>query len=635
MDLEELFRMDDGSPHVVRSDEVEAIQHLDEHARRRLWKRVGVVPTFEWLSRMFADLDLSRMTNSDDDVVLDFLSEVSEPARSQTTRKLTAGHAVLHPVPLFLAIKEVIVHADMDGEDAPTHDELLAVFLSLSAETHESAMPADPTQFGPAFGEMTLNRLMQTSLLYPDPLELVAGTAHATWHRGWSERTSARSLSDLAAGPSEQWTEVMGVELDDFLALGWLFYNLWKHEGVTRFDPDLFERDRLPSKPLKFLVDHCSISLVALRDALQQQRNDKSLLWTRYQMQQHPFVRLDDGTLIPIRFQFVIQRIFGDHLFLESAFTLRGEDKKKAKHYEDAMRDIFEERVGDVLTRICEHDQSGKTVLIEEAEMKDAWRTSKATEPKVCDFAVFREHGCLLVDANMRSLPQSFAEGTATIEQLQTEIRDRFTSTKFQQLLSTVDQFMAKGWESPEVPLTSRTRFVPVVVVPDAGMPSELTVENLMFAESLPLVVKYNDNPRFYRVHVPAVLTFRDLLMLDGLAERGVDVFALLKRWRNIHPLGRNGRQPLPVALKEFVDERHPGAPMGQAEHRRGWDMVEYLRSHLAQMAVDAAPPILRESLAQFFAEQQKLLPTFENRGEFVERNGRAVRRTGSGSDET
>lgn len=109
------------------------------------------------------------------------------------------------------------------------------------------------------------------------------------------------------------------------------------------------------------------------------------------------------------------------------------------------MRDIFEERVGDVLAGICEHDQSGKTVLIEEAEMKDAWRTSKATEPKVCDFAVFREHGCLLIDANMRSLPQSFAEGTATVEQLQSEIRDRFTSTKFQQLLSTVDQWSSPG----------------------------------------------------------------------------------------------------------------------------------------------------------------------------------------------
>lgn len=217
----------------------------------------------------------------------------------------------------------------MNGDDAPTHDELLAAFLSLSAEAHEAAMPTDPTQVGRTIGEMTLNRLMQASLLHPDPLELVAGTAYATWHRGWSERTSAKSLSDLAAGPSEQWTEVMGVELDDFLALGWLFYNLWKHERMTRFDPDFFERNRLPAKPLKFLVDHCSISLGELRDALQHQRDDKASLWTRYQMQQHPFVRLDDGTLIPIRFQFVIQRIFGDHLFLESAFTLRGEDKRR------------------------------------------------------------------------------------------------------------------------------------------------------------------------------------------------------------------------------------------------------------------------------------------------------------------
>lgn len=57
------------------------------------------------------------------------------------------------------------------------------------------------------------------------------------------------------------------------------------------------------------------------------------------------------------------------------------------------------------------------------------------------------------------------------------------------------------------------------------------------------------------------------------------------------------------------------------------------MRSHMAQMAVDAAPPLLREPHAQFFAEQWKLLPTFENRGEFVERDGRAVRRTDRVSD--
>ena len=477
MNIDQLLRMDDGSPHVVRADEVPALPYLDESARERLWKRVGVVPTFEWLSRIFADLDLSRMTNSDDEVVVGFLYDVTEPARSQASEKLKQGHAVLHPMPLFLAIKEVIVYGDLEGEAEPTSDELLSVFLSLSAEAHEAAMPTDPRQLGQSIGEMTLNRLTQASLLHPDPLELISGMTHATWHREWSDRTSAKSLSDLASGPSEQWAEIMGVDLDDFLALGWLFYNLWKHEGLSRFDPEVFEHNQLPPNPLKFLVDHCTISLPELRAALRQERDDNASLWTRYQMQQHPFVRLDDGTLIPIRFQFVIQRIFGDHLYLESASSLRAVNRKKAKHYEDAMRDIFEERVGDVIDRICRYDNSGKTALVQEQAMKDAWRVNKSEVPQICDFAVFRGYGCLLIDANMRNLPQTFAEGSATVETLQQEIRDRFTTTKFQQLLSTVDQFMDRGWGDTEVLVTRRTRYVPLVIVPDGGMPSELTIE--------------------------------------------------------------------------------------------------------------------------------------------------------------
>lgn len=355
------------------------------------------------------------------------------------------------------------------------------------------------------------------------------------------------------------------------------------------------------------------------------ERRESASLWTRYKLQQTPFVRLDDGSLIPIRFQFVLQRIFGDHLYLETEHMLRLRDKKKADHYAEAMRNIFEERVGEILHRICGYDLSGETVLVEESEMKRSWRTSKSSLPKICDYAMFRDHGCILVDANMRLLPQPFAEGEATIELLEKEIEQRFTTTKFQQLLSTVELFSSRGWNRLRTAVTSRTRFVPIVVVPDAGIPSDLAMENAVYTRAFGLVRKYNDNPNFDKVHVPAILTWRDLLRLDGLAERGVDVFVELKRWRNIHPLGLNGREQLPVPLTEFVDRRHPGSAMSQAEQRRGWDLFEHLRSHVEQRAVDAAPPPMRDFLAAQFAEQRRKLPTFDNRHEFVERNGQAV----------
>ncbi len=618
--------MDGDEPRIVRINDVPALNYLNADARAIFWGELGLVPTLEKLSRIFADLDLSRMDSSDDHITLAFLSEVSNPAREQASAQLASGNAILHPMPLFLAIKEVIEHADVDAESTPTGDDLLAIFLSISSEAHEAAMPTQDAGFDQALGEMTLNRVAQASLLFPEPLELLSATTEGTWYRAWSDRTSTKTKSDLAAGPAEQWAEITGVELDDFLSLGWLFYNLWRHEGFSRIDTAFFSQNAVAPGAVDFLVSHCSLTVPDLRSLLAQERAEDASLWARYKLQQFPFVRLDDGTLLPIRFQFVIQRIFGDHLYLESEALLREKDKKKADHYAEAMRNIFEERVAEVLERICAYDESETTVLVQEDQMMLSWRTNKSTIPKICDFALFRDHGCILIDANMRNLPQPFAEGSGTYESLQKEIEQRFTTTKFKQLLSTVDLYLTRGWNEPHTTVTNRTRFVPLVVVPDAGIPSELAVENAVFVKGMELVQKYNDNPNFYKVHVPAILCWRDLLMLDGLAERGVDIFLLLKRWRNIDPHGRYGREPLPLPLQEYVDQRHPVSPMSQHEHKRAWDFFERLRSHITQRAIDSAPEPIRDAIARSISEQQSQLPTWENRHQFEVQSGRAVR---------
>jgi len=296
---------------------------------------------------------------------------------------------------------------------------------------------------------------------------------------------------------------------------------------------------------------------------------------------------------------------------------LRTENAKAADHFASAMRDIFEERVGDVLDRIRGYDQTATTVLVEESAMRRAWRSSKGKLPKICDFALFKQNTAVLVDANMRNLPQPFAERSGSFEALQGEIDSRFTTTKFKQLLSTIELFMKHGWNRSGVSVTRRTQFVPLVVVPDAGMPSELAVENTVFVRSLPLVKQYNDDLNFYRVHVPAILCWRDLLMLDGLAEQGQDVFTVLKRWRNIDPLGRYGREPLPLPLREFLEQRYPGSVLSRYEHRQGWDLFERLRTHSAERMIDAAPEAERDELRHVMQVELDALPTWETRGDW------------------
>ncbi|MGW4844247.1 hypothetical protein [Nocardia brasiliensis] len=626
MNLAQLLRMDDGGPRIVRIDDVPALGYLDANARQAFWARLGLMPMLEKLSRVLADLDLSRVNNREDDVTRALLCEVSEPARSQAAAQLARGNAVIHPTPILLAIKEVIEAAEIDGESVSSADELLAIILSIAWDTHEISMPTSAAGFDNTLGEITLNRIAQAQLVFPEPFELLSTATQGTWCRAWSDRTAMKVKRSLADSPAEQWAQIMGVELDDFLALGWLFYNLWRQQGFTRIHPDFFAQNAVPRGAVDFLVEHCSLPVSALRSLLRQERAESASLWTRYKLQQFPFVRLDDGTLVPIRFQFVIQRFFGDHLYLESEDILRRIDKQKADYYAEAMRNIFEERVGEVLQRICTYDSSGNTALIYEHQMMRAWRTSKKSSRKICDFVLFRDHGCVLVDANMRNLPQAFAEGSGTFESLQKEIEQRFTTTKFKQLFSTIDLLLTRGWNKLQMAVTGRTRFVPLVVVPDAGMPSDITTENAVFVKGMPLVKKYNDNPNYSRVLVPAIISWRDLLMLDGLAEKGVDIFITLKRWREIDPRGRFGRDRIPLPLREYIDQNHPGSVMSQQEQKRGWDLFERLRDHIAKRAIESADPSVRDSLSHFIAEQRSQQPTWENRGEFETESGRAVR---------
>jgi len=83
-----------------------------------------------------------------------------------------------------------------------------------------------------------------------------------------------------------------------------------------------------------------------------------------------------------------------------------------------------------------------------------------------------------------------------------TATEQRFTTTQFKQLLNTVDLYTTQGWNEPHPTVTNRTRIVPLVVVPDARIPS--AGENAVFVKGIELVQKYNENPNLYRVHVPA-----------------------------------------------------------------------------------------------------------------------------------
>ncbi|SIS11460.1 hypothetical protein [Williamsia sterculiae] len=615
MNLQDLMgSSNNNEPRIVQSRDVPSIEAVDQRQRRELLAKVNTAASLVKVSRLLAKLDLSVISHTYADVERAFAATVSAEVRSETEPLITAGNALLHPVSLLGAIKEVIAFGG--SEDAPTitDEQLLQLLLSVADENEVASTPPTGVDRDEQVRFITLSHMAQHSMVSGDPIEFAATIACETWLAGWSEQTSKKVRGSLEVDPAAQWEAITGVSLDDYFALGYVFYNLWRREGFKTLHPDFLLDRGIPSAVVEFLIERCSLSLSEIRDLLLDQDGDEATTpWTRYKLQQCPFVRLEDDTLVPVRFQFVVQRIFGDHLFMESHDMLKQTDPKKADYYASAMRDIFEQRVGEVLQRICEADNTGETVLVTEQQMKRAWGKSKGRPPSVCDFVLFRGNTCVLVDANMRYLPQEFAEGTANYHDFEKQIEERYTKTKFGQLLSTVDLLLKHGWNRTGARVTNRTRFVPFVVAPDAGLPTDMTVDSAMFVRAFELVKRFNVNPSYYRVFVPGVLSWRNLAMLEGYAEKSGNIFPLLHRWRNILPVG----QRLPVPLQEYIETNYPGSTaMSQYFHRVGWDFFEYLMNCASQLQIEAMPESLREDARRHAEEMRAARPTFDNRFE-------------------
>jgi hypothetical protein len=200
--------------------------------------------------------------------------------------------------------------------------------------------------------------------------------------------------------------------------------------------------------------------------------------------------------------------MFGDLLYLKVHDALKVSDSKRAERFKSAMNTIFEHRVGSVLNRIAEHEtRFGGAVVITEDQMKAAWSNSRGEHHKVCDYAYVQGREAILIDANNRNVPKKFAERSAAGSDLHAEIRNMFAATKFQQLTSTAQQFLTHGWTTANGTLiTAATKFLPFVVAPVAGIPSNEFTEMLILEQALPLIAGFNS-----KVLPPTIITWRDL----------------------------------------------------------------------------------------------------------------------------
>jgi hypothetical protein len=196
---------------------------------------------------------------------------------------------------------------------------------------------------------------------------------------------------------------------------------------------------------------------------------------------------------------------------------------------------------------------------------------------------------------------QGFAEGTGTLEDFKSEIGKRFSSGKFLQLKRTIEQFLTFGWSSENAVIDDQTVFVPLVVGPEDGIPSNRQTERLILASSRPVFQEFGD-----RVLPATIINWRDLRIIEGLAEkRGARFAHLVLNWRK-YCVNNPDRQ---CSLDIF--EQHEGydAPLSEYEHALGFDFFEDMRVAAADIYIERLPPAMRERARRMVEQANRTLP--------------------------
>lgn len=577
-------------PLIVASEVFDAPMGIE--ARRQVWERVGVVPALTVVAGLVADLDLNAITDTRSAVERAFITGQVGDLQAPLLRQMSRGRAVFSNVGLVTCIKEIVQFAVEDSETELSALDLTRCVLGANQDNDQvdSAMMARATNPADAdidavradFYELSLDFVAQGLFDYTDTLETLACSVHETWRCGWAPGTKQKIIDDLGASPATLFAEVTGAELDDLLALAWFFWNAARNAGQVGFDAGLIAAAGPGPNVINAFHKQCTLPLQELRERLADERmSDAATPWARYTLQEFPFLRLSDGSVLMLRLQYVVQRMFGDLLHLKVHDALRVSDPKRADRFKNAMNAIHEHRVGAVLARIAKHEtRFGGTVIITEDQMKDAWSNRRGVHPKICDYGYVQGGQAILIDANNRSLPRKFADRSAAGNDLQDEIQNMFAATKFGQLTSTARQLRTHGWaaDNGTALITANTKFLPFVVAPNAGIPSNAFTEMLILQQAIPLIAEFNS-----AVMPPTILTWRDLQILEGIAEQGnaPRIVELLIAWRIFNYQMMTQGIGLPMSLPDFIDQNLTlGRPMPEHDRRVGTHFLEAIDEH-------------------------------------------------------
>ena len=552
-----------------------AVEHLDEDRRKDVLSKHALRPSLQFVCSTYASLDTEALYSREAAFEKRFVADLAGELAAKIKPPMSSGSRLMPPPALNQLIREVIEWcADSPGDESPTalgRVDFVHLVLSINGDQEAQARPDFFTSWPPnddelaaynaamtADDEMVLKEL-QGQMPYefarmqaastPVP-HLVLGDTYDTWFKPWP---GAAPHDLIGETPEQAFLNATKAPLREVIRMGLL---LWDHTkaGEVVLSASTLEGTVDPTA-LGLLRSSALLSIKDYRKRLAKERSKGYLAHRRYTFTECPLIEIADGEYIVLRPAWVLDRFCGSQLYWQAFFEFGTEKTQPGEQFSLAMNFVFEASVGYLFRRVMRRARPEIT-LITEAEMQQAWAKGGHT-PSVCDWVLLWDNTCLLVDATNHWLDEKAAQGFADPGDYQADLEDTFVNKKFKQLQSTKDMLVTNGWEGRR--FDDHTVFVPLVVVPNAGIPAIVSAD---------IDIKLRLGQLGPNVRSPGILVYHELQVFEGVSEhrmptRFVDLIA---QWRTVCT------GPTPMRPQTFLDLQRLDRPLSAsiAVARRG-----------------------------------------------------------------
>lgn len=511
--------------------------------RLQLWTTIWDEQALSLIAQIITDIDLSTTSDAEIDVDQRWSSSITNTTlRTRLSIASTLGGTLFAPQLLLLAAGEALSHCPEGPPTGTSYGLDVLVLCLLGIGDESGAGDSNGETWGglnaELAGEIIANLHFNRSMWVGHQLSWI----ERTWFQDWPKRTPATKT--VGGEPRDLFKEATGVELADFAAVAFNVYTQAALHKTVRFPNEFFDTLGLPSAAIEHFLSATSRTMPELRAEIQKDTTTSG--GSRYAFntfRRFPLVRLASGEFLVLSPNFVIQRALSEVTFFDVRHYLKAVDKRDGTKRDEAFRlcttDILEHEAGVTLRRMFSRD---KVSVLDENHMQKKFGSKKHT-PSVCDYAVRVGKTWLLIEVTDTPIPVPVVFAKANAAALDAELDRVLTKRKAKQLASTVRLIQQAESAHQGQGHPRQFTFIPLVLTAQTGLPWNPAVHRRV-TERLSSVTELSEE----FCSSVALITLKDLMILENAASLGHDIVALLRSWR----------------------QTDPGSPLDQHLHQRG-----------------------------------------------------------------